>query len=109
MTAEATGRHRDVTGYRRQLTLLKSVTVALATVCLVLCVLLLYATVLGVPADDETAPRELSGGGGIEVIKWRDRMVLVVPEGTELISWRPPALSDLRHYGDRLYRLRDPE
>lgn len=43
--------------------------------------------------------------GGIEVTDYRDRTVLIVPEGMALIAWRPPGLSDLARYGDRLYRL----
>lgn len=48
---------------------------------------------------------DLPKADGIEVTDYRDRTVLIVPEGMKLIAWRPPGLSDLARYGDRLYRL----
>lgn len=44
---------------------------------------------------------------GIELIDFRGRTVVVVPEGRLLTSWRAAGLSEVAHLNGRMYRLSD--
>lgn len=108
MTSASGNLNAELGVYKRKLTIFKRAVVILAAVLSALCIFLAYTFVAGLTSAEDSAI-SLSDGGGIEIIDYRGRMVLVVPEGAELISWRPPGLSNLARYGDRLYRLRAAE
>lgn len=43
---------------------------------------------------------------GLERIEYRGRVIFVVPDGSELLAWRAPGLSEIASYNGRMYRLR---
>lgn len=44
---------------------------------------------------------------GLELIEYRGRVIFVVPDGTEILAWRAPGLSEIASYNGRMYRLRE--
>ncbi|WP_405402019.1 hypothetical protein [Paracoccus sp. Ld10] len=44
---------------------------------------------------------------GIELVDFRGRTVVVVPEGSRLRRWRAAGLSEVAHLNGRMYRLSD--
>lgn len=44
---------------------------------------------------------------GLELVEYRGRVIFVVPDGGQLVSWRAPGLSEMASYNGRMYRLSD--
>ncbi|MEM9578835.1 MAG: hypothetical protein AAF999_17705, partial [Pseudomonadota bacterium] len=42
---------------------------------------------------------------GLELIEYRGRVIFVVPDGSELLAWRAPGLSEIASYNGRMYRI----
>jgi DNA repair exonuclease SbcCD ATPase subunit len=68
--------------------------------------------VLSEIADERDATRvaleelvDLRNRVGLELIEYRGRVIFVVPDGSELLAWRAPGLSEIASYNGRMYRL----
>jgi hypothetical protein len=48
---------------------------------------------------------ELRNRIGVEFVEYRGRVIFVVPDGRQLVSWRAPGLSNVGSYNGRMYRL----
>lgn len=42
---------------------------------------------------------------GLELVEYRGRVIFVVPNGSELLAWRAPGLSEIASFNGRMYRL----
>ena len=63
-------------------------------------------------ADERDATRlaleelvDLRNRIGLELVEDRGRVIFVVPDGSELLAWRAPGLSEIASYNGRMYRL----
>ncbi|MEJ6389834.1 hypothetical protein [Gymnodinialimonas ulvae] len=63
-------------------------------------------------ADERDATRvaleellDLRDRVGVEFVEYRGRVIFVVPDGSELVAWRAPGLSEIASYNGRMYRL----
>lgn len=50
---------------------------------------------------------QLKGQVGFDLIPYRDRIVIVVPEGADIRPWRVPGLSTLARYNGQMYQVFD--
>lgn len=42
---------------------------------------------------------------GFQLVPYRNRVVIVVPEGEGIMRWNAPGLSDLARYNGRMFRV----
>jgi septal ring factor EnvC (AmiA/AmiB activator) len=42
---------------------------------------------------------------GLELVEYRGRVIFVVPDGSELLAWRAPGLSEMASFNGRMYQL----
>ncbi len=63
-------------------------------------------------ADERDATRvaleelvDLRNRIGLELVEYRGRVIFVVPDGSKLLAWRTPGLSEIANYNGRMYRL----